>query len=65
MVELIAALVIFAILISADQTEGNVGIGIPLTVEDRTQNYRTSGTEEGRKFTISNFTVSTTFKTQI
>lgn len=61
LVELMAALVIFAILISADQTEGNVGIGIPLTVErQRTQNYRTSGTEEGRKVTISNFTVDPT-----
>ena len=61
LVELMAALVIFAILISADQTEGNVGIGIPLTVERQgTQNYRTSGTEEGRKVTISNFTVDPT-----
>ena len=61
LVELMAALVIFAILISADQTEGNVGIGIPLTVERQgTQNYSTSGTEEGRKVTISNFTVDPT-----
>lgn len=47
--------------IAGDQTEGNVGIGIPLMVEKQgTQYYRASGTEEGKKVTISNFTVDPT-----
>ena len=38
-----------------------VGIGIPLMVEKQgTQYYRASGTEEGKKVTISNFTVDPT-----